>query len=67
MSRTPPIQFRLGEETLRQIDALASVWGGKLSPLHRAVVVRECVSRMYRRCGSPKPKTRRTVKPKPKG
>jgi predicted transcriptional regulator len=55
---TKPRQFRLPDETMTQIDHLASVWGGSKTPMPRAAVIRETVAAAYQQ-QTRKPKTRR--------
>lgn len=58
---TRPRQFRLGEDTLDQLDALGVKWGGTLSPTPRAVVIREVTRRVWEQEGRPKGKAHPSV------
>ncbi len=40
-------QYRLGDETTRQITELAAILGGPVRPLTETDVVRECVRRVH--------------------
>jgi hypothetical protein len=40
-------QFRLGEETVSQIEALAAKWGGTVKPLSHTEVIREAIRMVH--------------------
>lgn len=66
MANTPPIQFRLADDTLSQIDELVAALGCG----NRAVAIRLAVARMHRQeiSGISGPTAaRKAVSPKAKG
>ena len=47
MPATRKRQYRLGDQTMRQVAELAAKLGGPVRPLSESDVVRECVRRIH--------------------